>query len=88
MIKKIIFGLLLVLGLSVQGQSKKVQPSYETKVKNYVLWFTAPFSFILFFIFYLSVYLFHYLFISLYANGFIHSLFPLFIVLFINCFIY
>lgn len=41
MIKKVIFGLILVLGLSVQGQSKKAQPSYETKVKNYVTWFES-----------------------------------------------
>jgi hypothetical protein len=41
MIKKIILGFVLVLGLSVQSQSKKAQPSYETKVKNYVLWFES-----------------------------------------------
>ena len=38
MIKKIVLGFVLVIGLSVHSQSKKAQPSYETKVKNYVLW--------------------------------------------------
>lgn len=41
MIKNIILGFVLVLGLSVQSQSKKAQPSYETKVKNYILWFES-----------------------------------------------
>lgn len=41
MIKNIILGFVLVLGLSVQSQSKKAQPSYETKVKKYVLWFES-----------------------------------------------
>jgi hypothetical protein len=41
MIRKIILGFVLVLGLSVQSQTKKPQPSYETKVKNYVEWFES-----------------------------------------------
>jgi hypothetical protein len=41
MIKKIIFGLLLVFAISLKGQSKKAPLSYETKVKNYVLWFES-----------------------------------------------
>ncbi|CAM3001704.1 hypothetical protein [Flavobacterium frigoris] len=41
MIRKIIIGFVLVFGLSVQSQSKKTQPSYEAKVKNYVLWFES-----------------------------------------------
>jgi hypothetical protein len=39
--KKIIFGLLLVFAMSLKGQSKKAPISYETKVKNYVLWFES-----------------------------------------------
>lgn len=41
MIGKIILGFVLVVGLSVQSQSKKAQPSYETKVRNYVTWFES-----------------------------------------------
>lgn len=41
MIKKILFGLLLVFALSLKGQSKKAPLSYETKVKNYVVWFES-----------------------------------------------
>lgn len=41
MFKKIILGLVLLFGLSVQCQSKKVEPSFETKVKNYVKWFES-----------------------------------------------
>lgn len=38
MFRKIILGLVLAFGLSAQCQSKKAQPSFETKVKNYVMW--------------------------------------------------
>ncbi len=41
MFRKIILVFILLLGLSVQGQSKKTELSYETKVKNYVLWFQS-----------------------------------------------
>lgn len=41
MFKKIVLGLVLLFGLSVQCQSKKVEPSFETKVKNYVRWFES-----------------------------------------------
>jgi hypothetical protein len=41
MFRKIILVLILLLGLFVQGQSKKTALSYETKVKNYVLWFQS-----------------------------------------------
>lgn len=41
MFRKIILGLVLAFGLSAQCQSKKAQPSFETKVKNYVMWFES-----------------------------------------------
>jgi hypothetical protein len=41
MFRKIIFGLVVVLGLSVQAQSKKTLSSFETKVKNYVRWYES-----------------------------------------------
>lgn len=42
MIRKIIFVLLLILGLSAQSQTKKQsEPSFEIKVKNYVKWFES-----------------------------------------------
>lgn len=42
MIKNILLGFLLILGLSVQSQTqKKVGPSYENTIKNYVKWFES-----------------------------------------------
>lgn len=42
MIKKILLVFLLILGLSVQSQTKKkVELSYEDRVKNYVKWFES-----------------------------------------------
>jgi hypothetical protein len=41
MIRKILLGFVLVLGLSVQSQTKKPVQSFDTKVKNYVQWFES-----------------------------------------------
>lgn len=42
MIKNILLGFLLILGLSVQSQTqKKGGPSYENTIKNYVKWFES-----------------------------------------------
>ncbi|RED23317.1 hypothetical protein BD847_2365 [Flavobacterium cutihirudinis] len=41
MIKKILIGFILLLGLSLHSQAKKAEPSLEIKVKNYVKWFES-----------------------------------------------
>jgi hypothetical protein len=38
MIRKILLGIVLLIGLSVQSQTKKPVQSFDTKVKNYVQW--------------------------------------------------